>query len=371
MGNSRFGVIVHLGASSNTVGGTALGSRNLVSDNRDYGVEISDAAHDNLVLGNFIGTDVTGTQRLGNGTGICVQDTTGNIIGGTAAGAGNLISGNVVDGVLIDHGSMANLVLGNYIGTHVNGADGLGNGRHGVRIDGASNNTIGGASVEARNVIAHNGGSGVLVRATATTGDAILGNSIFSNGALGIDLDHNGVTPNDPGDDDTGPNGLQNFPVLSSATGGVTSITIEGILNSTPNTDFRLEFFSNGACDPSGYGEGESFLGFTDVTTDASGNTTFTVTFSTPAPVGGFITATATDPDNNTSEFSKCAGAVQVFGMPGDVSGDGKVDTEDLRIVTANLGRIVPSANPRADLNLDGLVDIFDLLLVAINFGPR
>ena len=101
LGNSRFGVIVHLGASGNTVGGTALGARNVVADNRDYGAEVSNGARDNLVLGNFIGTDVTGTKRLGNGAGICVQDTTGNVIGGTAAGAGNLISGNVIDGVLI------------------------------------------------------------------------------------------------------------------------------------------------------------------------------------------------------------------------------------------------------------------------------
>ena len=157
--------------------------------------------------------------------------------------------------------------------------------------------------------------------------------------------------------------------MLTSATGGATTITVEGILNSTANSPFRLEFFFNGACDPSGYGEGERFLGFTAMTADAGGNTNFAVTLSTPARVGGFITATATDPDNNTSEFSKCVRVVQVFEMPGDVSGDGQVDTEDLRVVTANLGRTVPPANPRTDLNGDGLVDIFDLALVAINLG--
>ena len=247
------------------------------------------------------------------------------------AGAGNLISGNRFDGVLIDHGSMENLVLGNYIGTHVNSADTLGNGRHGVHIEGASNNTVGGASVEARNVIAHNDGSGVLV--SASTGDAILGNSIFSNGGLGIDLVPNGVTPNDTGDEDTGPNRLQNFPMLIAATGGATAITIKGILSSTPNAQFRLEFFSNSTCGPSGHGEGERFLGFTNKTTDASGNTTFAVTFSTSARVGNFITATATDPDNNTSEFSNCAAVVQVFGI---------LDILDLALVAINLGRDSP-----------------------------
>ena len=285
------------------------------------------------------------------------------------AGAGNLISGNLFDGVLIDHGSMANLVLGNHIGTAVNGTGNLGNGRHGVRIDNASNNTIGGASAEARNIIAHNGRSGVLVSPSSSSGDAILGNSIFSNAGLGIDLDPNGVTPNDTGDNDTGPNRLQNFPMLTAATGSTINIAIEGILNSRPNKGFRLEFFSNGTCDPSGHGEGNRFLGFIKVTIDAGGNTSFRVTFSTPTPVDGFITATATDPDNNTSEFSKCAVVVQVPGVPGDVRGDGKVDTEDLRIVAANLGRRVPPANPRADLNLDEVVDILDLAMVAINLG--
>ena len=304
LGNSRFGVIVQLGASGNTVGGATLAARNIVADNRDYGVEVSNGARDNLVLGNFIGSDVTGTDPLGNGTGVCVQDATSNTIGGTAAGAGNLISGNVVDGVLIDHGSTRTLVLGNYIGTDVNGTDKLGNGRHGVRIEGAFSNTIGGASVEARNVIAHNDGSGVLVSPPAATENAILSNSIFSNAGLGIDLDPNGVTPNDPGDDDTGANNLQNFPVVTSATSG--SSTIEGTLNSTASATFRLEFFSNSECDPSGHGEGETFLGSTMVTTDGSGDVGFAVTLDATVPLGHFITATATDPDNNTSEFSLC-----------------------------------------------------------------
>jgi len=111
------------------------------------------------------------------------------------------------------------------------------------------------------------------------------------------------VTANDDGDGDSGPNNLQNFPVLTSATIG--STTIEGTLNSTPDTEFRLEFFANSTCDPSGHGEGERFLGSTTVMTDGDGDASFSVTFPETVP-GEFITATATDPDNNTSEFSQC-----------------------------------------------------------------
>ena len=164
-------------------------------------------------------------------------------------------------------------------------------------------NTIGGTALGAGNTIAFNSDRGV--KANAGTGNAILGNSIFSNTGLGIDLGGDGVTPNDAADADTGANNLQNFPVLTSAVSG--STIIQGTLNSTASsTQFRLEFFSNTSCDPSGNGEGETFLGFTDVTTDGSGNVSFAVTFTATVSTSQFITATATDSNNNTSEFSQC-----------------------------------------------------------------
>jgi hypothetical protein len=112
------------------------------------------------------------------------------------------------------------------------------------------------------------------------------------------------VTANDLLDVDGGGNNRQNFPVLTSAASGGGTATIEGTLNSTPNTDFRLEFFANTTADPSNHGEGESFIGSTNVTTDGSGDVSFTNTFSAIVPVGEFISATATDPGGNTSEFS-------------------------------------------------------------------
>jgi hypothetical protein len=153
------------------------------------------------------------------------------------------------------------------------------------------------------NTIAFNSPGGVRIQSPGT-GNAVLSNSIFSNNGLGIDLEPNGVTANDPGDGDTGANNRQNFPVLTLAASG--STVIEGTLNSTPNTQFRIEFFSNSACDPSGHGEGETPVGATMVTTDGSGNVAFGVILGATVPVGHFITSTATDPDNNTSEFSQC-----------------------------------------------------------------
>src|SRR5262249_31052541 len=153
-----------------------------------------------------------------------------NIIGGTAPGAGNLISGNTGTGVrLSGSGTSGNLVQGNLIGTDVSGNNPLGNGA-GVLIDAqTSGNTIGGTVAGAGNIIANNNGVGVQVGATVTdtlaAGNAILGNSIFANSGLGIDLGGDGATPNDPQDPDAGPNNLQNFPVITGALvgGGATN----------------------------------------------------------------------------------------------------------------------------------------------------
>jgi hypothetical protein len=168
------------------------------------------------------------------------------------------------------------------------------------------------------NTIAFNATPGVLV--ASGTGNAILSNQIFANltgnevtFGQGIDLGitnanvGNGVTANDQGDADTGPNNLRNFPVLISAgnPGDATTI-IAGTLNSTPNTDFRLEFFANTLCPELLPGQGERFLAAITVTTDSTGNVAFRFPREGAVPIGQFITATATDPAGNTSEFSAC-----------------------------------------------------------------
>ena len=296
------------------VGGSSTVRGLVINRFGESGVRV-DLNGNNSVEGNFIGTNVTGNAAFGNLRGLWLSSAN-NKAGGTTSDAGNLISGNTTNAGVFIIGAAAtgNLVQGNYLGTDAAGIDDLGNdtgvfltsGLGGSTI-GASGNTIGGTVDGAGNTIAFNGYAGVVV--FSGTGNAILGNSIWANtggSGLGIELIDplHGVTPNDSGDEDTGPNNLQNFPVVTSAIGG--STTIEGTLNSTPNIQFRLELFSNSACDPSGSGEGETFLCFTDVTTNSSGDASFTVSLSTSVPAGQFITATATDPDGNTSEFSQC-----------------------------------------------------------------
>jgi len=259
--------------------------------------------------GCFIGTDVLGTSAKGNGGGVIIDDGEGNVIGGATLAARNLISGNNDTGVFVSEAATGNSLQGNLIGTKKDGTTALGN-RTGIHIVGGSNNTIGGNGA-ARNTIAFNRFHGVQVQGTVEpnsgTGNRILFNSIYNNDGLGIQLGAEGgtgVTLNDPDDPDTGPNTLQNFPGISSAVTFGASTTINGGLNSTPNSTFTIQFFSSPAPDPSGFGEGKIFIGQTSVTTNSNGNRSFTFVPAQKVPVGWRITATATGV-GGTSEFSR------------------------------------------------------------------
>jgi uncharacterized repeat protein (TIGR01451 family) len=244
----------------------------------------------------------------------------GNTIGGATPQARNIISGNSQEGVWLEFDANANVVQGNFIGVNVNG-DPLSNRGDGVEVYETVGNTIGGTTADAGNVIAFNGQSGVVVghEPTGTSGskNAILSNVIFSNGAPGIDLSllptpssfvrvgPDGPTPNDPGDPDTGPNNLQNFPVLTSVASAGGSTTFQGTLNSTSNTTFTIQFFANDAPGRLSFGEGQRFIGETTVTTDAAGDASINVTLPVAVGPTQFVTATATDAAGNTSEFSQ------------------------------------------------------------------
>ncbi|MFY9608067.1 MAG: FG-GAP-like repeat-containing protein, partial [Blastocatellia bacterium] len=466
LGNTQQGVLIS-NSPNNTIGGNGAGSRNVISGNNVNGIlVISPGATGNQILGNYIGVDATGTATLGNGdpnvlgngNGVSVNNAPNNILGGLTLGAGNLISGNVRTGVSIQQAnSIGNQVQGNFIGTDLTGTLALGNGGHGVALSGSSNGTVsgnlisgngnsigfgglvivaaasigpgtgnniqgnligtdvsgtaavgnhsfgvalaapnnflGGTTAAARNVISGNGnepgfaavfitgtsggatGSGSVVQGNfigtaadgtsplgnvgegfgisvipgfafsnvtlggtangagnviafnsengavvfSGTGHSILSNSIFSNGKLGIDLSNvfpsDGATPNDACDTEAGPNNIQNSPVLTTVFPSGNHLAIQGTLNSTANTTLTIQFFANSTCDPSGFGEGEQFLGSTQVTTDVSCNASFSFLADSVAP-GQSITATATDAAGNTSEFSNCiaigAGALNV-----------------------------------------------------------
>jgi hypothetical protein len=306
---------VFLSSANNTVGGTTVGARNVVSGNNGgSGVTMGSGGNSNIVQGNYIGLNALGTSGIPNGSGVFTLDgASNNLIGGTAAGARNVISGNSIGlSLATQNTSVNNRVEGNLIGTDPAGTAPVPNG-YGVRIGLLGvGNKIGGTAAGAGNVIAFNTAQGVVVESKASA-NSILANSIFSNGALGIDLASEGVTPNDPLDADTvGGNNRQNYPVLTSAASAGGNTTIGGTLHSTANTSFRIEFFTNTAIDASGFGEGRTFIGSTGVTTDGSGNASFSVLTGSATPTGQFITATATN--NVTEETSEFSYAAQVNG---------------------------------------------------------
>ncbi|MCA9507913.1 MAG: right-handed parallel beta-helix repeat-containing protein [Myxococcales bacterium] len=258
----------------------------------------------NLIRGNFIGTDSTGMLDNGNlSDGIAIQSSN-NVIGGSTPGDKNLVSGNDGNGINISGNVTGNRILGNIIGVAANGVASLPNSSSGIYISDANTTTIGGLLANNANLIAFNGQTGILIDSSAGTGNLILGNSIHSNSLLGIDLDNDGVSLNDSLDSDTGPNNLQNFAVLSSATTNEHGLIVKGTLSSTPSSAYRVEFFANTVADASGYGEGQNYIGFIDVTTDALGEASFVFQSSTNQMVGTLISSTVTDPNNNTSEFS-------------------------------------------------------------------
>lgn len=342
IGNKNGGVNIARTAG-NTLGGTASGARNVISDNT-IGVFLSEpGATNNLVQGNYIGTSSSGTVALGNSdTGVVLVGAPANTIGGAVPGARNVISGNTKTGLNITGGAATgNQVQGNYIGTDVTGAAPLGNGFQGVQLGTTFMNTIGGTGAGTGNVIAFNGENGITIPDPFSLGNAFRRNSIFLNNKLGINLsggmeDAFGVTSNDAGDGDTGANGLQNFPLLASVTSGGGNTIINGSLNSTANTIFQIDFYSNVSCDPSGHGEGETYIGTSAVgPTDINGNVVFNITLPIQVPGGRNITATATDPGDSTSEFSNCVGVV---GPPAaDALNDSAITDEDTPVTISVL----------------------------------
>jgi len=298
--------IRQISGNKNVIGGPVAADRNLISGARQGGVNIQNG-DGTLIEGNTIGPDITGTASLSG---------TGSRVGIYILGPGccatsntvvysNQISGNSAGGV-ITTSTGGVIIQGNLIGTQRDGVGALGNGQFGVFLQAGSGSVVGGTKSGQGNSIAFNQAGGVGILGPNAFNNGILGNSIFSNVGLGITLTNSATPlPNDPCDVDTLPgNRGQNYPVIAlpSLAGG--NVTISGMLNSTANTTFRIEFFSNVTAHPSLNGEGRTFIGFASVTTDASCKGSFgPLVF--PVPPGQIIfSATATDPANNTSEFS-------------------------------------------------------------------
>jgi hypothetical protein len=374
-------------SSRNRIGGPTPEERNVINGFGYYGeegfpvgegIEVSWAT-DTLIEGNYIGVNAAGTQRVAQigPTGIEVGDSVRTVI------RNNLVSGLWVRGANHYQGQLfgeairvttisidqdTTVIEGNLIGTDHTGQSPILT-LNGVVVDQFTSRQtphgtrIGGTEPGQGNLIAFCERRGVGV-ASLIEDTEISGNSIHSNGLLGIDLatwsgGFDGVTLNDPGDGDTqGANSLQNFPVLTAAASDGATTTVTGSLDSLPNRAYRVEFFANGACDPSGHGEGERFLGSVEVTTDGTGDADFVATLQAETAPGEFVAATATDLTvRATSEFSACVEVAQ-GSCAADFNGDGAVNTQD---VLAFLNAWT-AGDGRADFNGDGTINTQDVL---------
>jgi hypothetical protein len=286
-----------------TTGGSTASARNVIGASTGCGIDLT-WGQSSQIIGNYIGTDSTGlVARPNAGSGIQISTGYGNGPYSFTI-AGNVIGGNVGQGIACvaggDYMVTGGVIQGNRIGVGADGVLPMPNGSDGISLGSpCKSTTVGGDG--GQNVIRNNGGAGI--RVTSSTGFAIRANSIDGNAGLGIDLGPSGVTPNDPLDSDTGANELQNFPLLSglSWSGGTT--TVSGTLASTPSAAFWLDFFDTPALDPSGNGEGETWLASTGpILSDATG----VATFSVPLPgLHSIVSATATSTAYQaTSEFS-------------------------------------------------------------------
>ena len=292
------------------VTGSGVTIRGLVINGFSEGAGIritGTGATGNRIYGNFLGTDPTGTQAVPNTFGLTIEaGATSNLVGTDGDGVNdasewNLLSGNLPIGVaIIGLDTNGNSISGNLIGTDITGTVPLGNAYSGVWISGGgADNTIGGTASLSGNLIAFNTGPGVVVADDDSLGNRINANRIFANFGPAIDLGDDGITDN-ASSPRNGPNRLQNDPVVVRRADG----RLEGWLGaSTPNTTFRVEVFASAGFGSGGAGEAHDYLGSLDVTTDSRGQVVFDVPYQPPTDLP-VITATATDPQGNTSEVS-------------------------------------------------------------------
>lgn len=304
--NQQNGILFQDGRGS--VGTGTAASRNVISGNALSGISV-DAQSSNVgIESSYIGTNAAGTAAVPNLLHGIQMSGTNHGIGGNTAPEGNLISGNGQHGISLEQDQLTD-IRRNLIGTDLNGTGPIPNGGHGIAVADGNRIAIGGvAQAGLGNTIAFNTGAGINVSGAAER-IGMIENAIFSNGGLGIDLAPAGVNPNDAGDADGGPNAGQNFPVVTAASSGAT-LVVAGTLNSNASVNgVRIQVFRSAACDPSGNGEGQTFLGEATVNTNASGDAAWSLTGLAAVPAGTVITATASTPvgsNLNTSEFSAC-----------------------------------------------------------------
>ncbi|MBI5219760.1 MAG: right-handed parallel beta-helix repeat-containing protein [Bacteroidia bacterium] len=293
--SNTYGLLFDDGARYNRVGGFASGERNVFSGNSGYGLFLYNMGTCcNDVIGNYIGTDITGTIAVPNANGITIDGVATNHYIGY-----NVISGNLQQGIVIHiTGTDGHYIEKNYIGTDASGNNPMPNGFDGIRLaEGVKHNVI------IENDIAWNGRNGIQVMNENDDYNTITRNSIHDNAGYGIELLPPGVNVNDAGDTDTGPNQGMNYPVINSAEyeNSTGYLFVSGTLDTQLPQYCTVEIFK-AESDTCNHGEGQVFID--TLMPDASGNFSGWIYTDFNITSGDKITATATDSSGNTSEFS-------------------------------------------------------------------
>ena len=340
IGNT-YGVLFDDGSYSNRVGGDTDAERNIISGNVGYGVFFyNNGTNNNLLKNNFIGTDHTGRHAVANTAGIIIDGISyKNIM------EGNIISGNEQVGIGINiTASDSNVIVRNYIGTDIDGNP-LPNGLDGIRISQGVQKTIIGGSPEEANIIANNGGCGVYITNDNSKYNLISCNSFYNNGGLAIDLFEPGVNLNDDLDEDEGANNKLNFPTISEITLTDTAIRINGNLDVLRPQTYKVEIYK-ASPDPSGFGEGMQYICTVNPCVRGAWSA-----YITGFNENDFFTTLSIDPENNTSEFSP------TYGIGGFVSKE-NISGDDFCIYPNPTGGMIKIEFPSGQTSI---VEIFDI----------
>jgi trimeric autotransporter adhesin len=355
------GILLTDATTGNTVGGTGT-DRNLIAGNTTDGIRIESGATQNSILGNYIGTDANGTSAVPNkAAGIAiVSGARDNLVGGFAAGAGNIIAGNGGPGVLVSGGTTAgNTIAGNRIGGSAIGTA-LPNTGDGIRAENGLGSTTAsdpvgflGTTIKSNN-IQYNSAAGVSVRDTSRF-VYLEGNTIANNGSVGLAVDA------------TAQDNLQPPTPATVTLDAADNITVAGSFLAQPGKQYTVHLFSNSAADPTGSGEGQFPIGTVAATADVGGNATFTFT-TTGSVTGSFITAYLVSPDKDTSAFS-AAKAVPNSPVSDRFFAVGLGGAEDVRVYRGSgalaysfsvfgAGGNAATRVAMADFNRDGTPDV-------------
>ncbi|MEZ5653108.1 MAG: DUF4347 domain-containing protein [Burkholderiaceae bacterium] len=360
LGTRALGIVANAGTGTLTIGGASAGARNIIAGLSSAGILLGNATGGVIgatVQGNYLGLDTTGSQPLGLGyAGIVVQNNSADVvIGGSAPGEGNVIAAISFNGVFSGYpdglqagiavngttaSPIATVIRGNWIGTDAQGDAGaaFGTGRAGVLVSGSPIGTaIGGVGIGDGNLIT-GANVGVEVSSRIQGGSeftpvatSVLGNRIYDNASLAVDLTRDlvddppilatsdiGVTANDVGDIDTGPNEFLNFPDLTTARLVGASTLVSGSYDGLPSKTIRIEFFAAASADPSGHGQSERYLGAAEVMTDGAGHATFEDVVVDTSVAGEAVSAIATVNlgGGDFGPSSELSAAIDVFDQP-------------------------------------------------------